>query len=413
MAEMLNHKEWIIYLICLDRSRTAVGLFFGNYSSNEEFEQLIKGGNTTIKVLMASGEQCKDKLSVLHASNLTMFKIVPNRTGISAAFAEEKGYVYFFEASARHLVCGKVRKNGQTDAYEGRHSLCIDGSGAFITIRNGLVVIDCISGDFYFDQTLPNYYSSQMDIEFPQHPRGLTTDTVSVPIEQRKRVCVPRNSRTNSHLDEYVIYYTLASNVRQPIATLMGRIRAQIFKHHFFEGRTNYGTLTTVLLNINDSDLVRDAAIVRHSNQLIVVSANGSAVVKVYDYRGVGFEFGSDSVLKINGKLIVSKTATEELPISGISSLTVKSGSVSVFICDKNQVILLDEGLNNYCISRMNDQLRASERNSGQRVRSLIQLYESMPMNRRAYGPQNRISSSQRDGGHKVRALIQKFERLT
>jgi hypothetical protein len=56
--------------------------------------------------------------------------------------------------------------------------------------------------------------------------------------------------------------------------------------------------------------------------------------------------------------------------------------------------------------------IRESERNYGQRIGLLIQLYESMPMRGRAYGPQNRILSSERDGGHKVRALIHKFENL-
>ncbi len=36
--------------------------------------------------------------------------------------------------------------------------------------------------------------------------------------------------------------------------------------------------------------------------------------------------------------------------ICGISKLTINSGRVLIYICDNNQIIVLDEGLNNYVI---------------------------------------------------------------
>jgi hypothetical protein len=108
------------------------------------------------------------------------------------------------------------------------------------------------------------------------------------------------------------------------------------------------------LLNLNDSHLLRDATIVKHSTDLIVVSAIGNAIVKVYGETSGGFGFGNESVLKICGQLIVSRTGSERCvegpAIRGISTLTINSGSISIYICDNNQIIVLDEELNNFVI---------------------------------------------------------------
>ncbi len=108
------------------------------------------------------------------------------------------------------------------------------------------------------------------------------------------------------------------------------------------------------MLNLNDSHLLRDAAIVKHSTDLIVVSAIGNAIVKVYGETSGGFSFGSQPVLKIWGQLIVSRKGSEGCvkgpAIRGISTLTINSGSVSIYICSNNQIIVLDEGLNNFVI---------------------------------------------------------------
>ncbi len=108
------------------------------------------------------------------------------------------------------------------------------------------------------------------------------------------------------------------------------------------------------MLNLNGSHLLRDAAIVKYSTDLIVVSAIGNAIVKVYGETSGGFGFGNQSVLKIYGQLIVSRTRSEgffEGPaIRGISILTINSGSVSIYICDNNQIIGLDEGFNNFVV---------------------------------------------------------------
>ncbi len=76
-----------------------------------------------------------------------------------------------------------------------------------------------------------------------------------------------------------------------------------------------------------------------------------SYCVQNYKIRSLGFGFGNQSVLKICGQLIVrSEECVEDPAIRGISTLTINSGSVSIYICDNNQIIVLDEGLNNFVI---------------------------------------------------------------
>jgi hypothetical protein len=57
-------------------------------------------------------------------------------------------------------------------------------------------------------------------------------------------------------------------------------------------------------------------------------------------------------------KACVSRTGSEgcveDPAISGVSKLTINSRSVSIYICDNNQMIVLDEGLNNFVIKNEN-----------------------------------------------------------
>jgi hypothetical protein len=70
---------------------------------------------------------------------------------------------------------------------------------------------------------------------------------------------------------------------------------------------------------------------------------------KVYGENSGRFGFGNQSLLTICVQSIVNRMGSEpcvEGPaISGISTLTINSGRVSIYICDNNQIILLDEGL--------------------------------------------------------------------
>jgi hypothetical protein len=163
-----------------------------------------------------------------------------------------------------------------------------------------------------------------------------------------------RGEKNFSEVHEYVVYYSLRPNIKRPNAVLIGKIGAQAIVHPAYQQKRNSGTIRIVLLNLNDSHLLRDAAIVKHSTDLIVVSAIGNAIVKVYGETSGGFAFGNESVLKICGQLIISRTGSEgcvEGPaIRGISTLIITTGSVSIYICDYNQIIILDEGLNNFVI---------------------------------------------------------------
>ncbi len=76
-----------------------------------------------------------------------------------------------------------------------------------------------------------------------------------------------------------------------------------------------------------------------------------SYCVQNHKIQSLGFCFGNHSILKICGQMIVrSEGCVEEPAIRGISTITINSGSVSIFICDNNQIIVLNEGLNNFVI---------------------------------------------------------------
>jgi hypothetical protein len=46
--------------------------------------------------------------------------------------------------------------------------------------------------------------------------------------------------------------------------------------------------------------------------------------------------------------IVRSEGCVEDPAISSISTITINSGSPSIFICDNNQIIVLNEGLNNF-----------------------------------------------------------------
>jgi len=428
-------KEWIIYHMMADGYRKAVGLFFGEFSQSESTVQWVKGGNSTILLIPISPLDAgyKERLTVLLAPNQTIFRIVPNQIGISAAFSGEKGCVHYFETSGKLMVSGKlkVKHKGNINIYSGQHSLYIDGIAA-ITIRNGLVVIDCRSGQLYFDQTLPNQLMEQMNAQLPERPRSPQRSTQSQsdrpfdkrfvslsdtrpkappgwrrmdardgyyllpetffgePLDTRQRRSSGEEQRRNyTSVLEYVIYYDAGSNVLRPVATLIGTIEAQPIVQTYYEYKRNDGSIKTVLLNIDDTSLLRDAATVRHSTDLIVISIIGNVVAKIYGEVSGGFSFGSDSVLKIKGLLILSRRETdviiEDLPIAGISIITVNSGCVSIIIGDNNETILLDEGFNNYNINHVSDGPQPSllsDESSGQLVREVSPIQSTLGQTR-------------------------------
>jgi hypothetical protein len=81
---------------------------------------------------------------------------------------------------------------------------------------------------------------------------------------------------------------------------------------------------------------------------------------KVYGETSGGFGFGNESLLKICRQLIVrSEGCVEDSAIKSISTLTINSGSVSIHICDNNQIIVLDEGFNNFVIKNSSIHLRS------------------------------------------------------
>jgi hypothetical protein len=48
--------------------------------------------------------------------------------------------------------------------------------------------------------------------------------------------------------------------------------------------------------------------------------------------------------------IVRSEGCVEDPAISSISTLTINSGSAEIFIRDNNQIIVLNEGLNNFVI---------------------------------------------------------------
>ncbi len=73
--------------------------------------------------------------------------------------------------------------------------------------------------------------------------------------------------------------------------------------------------------------------------------------LKVYSETSGGFGFGNQSLLKICGQLIVRSEGYFEDPvITTISTINIKSGSVSMYICDNNQIRVLDERFNSFII---------------------------------------------------------------
>ncbi len=68
---------------------------------------------------------------------------------------------------------------------------------------------------------------------------------------------------------------------------------------------------------------------------------------KVYGETSGGFGFCNESLLKICEQLIFNRTGYEgyvEVPaICAISTLTINSGRVLIYICDNNQIIVFDE----------------------------------------------------------------------
>lgn len=346
-----------------DGKRKPNGLFFGEFIKSNKTAEWVGKGKATIDVLPMSPSELeyKNKLSVLHATHQTIFRIVPNQIGISAAFSGEQGFAYYFETSGKLMVSGKLvivyKKN--TNTYDERHSVFIDGI-ANIIIRNEVVILDLRRGEIFLDETLPHQYREQMSVQFPNNTKVSQTEHIPESLVETEeengiQTDIPIDSNQCSQNHEFMIYYFVKNDrIVRPNATLVGKIVGLPIVYPIYEKRRNEGIIRTVLFNPKDDSMVRESKVVKHSSDLITVSANNSGVIKLYGETSGGFAIKSGSVLKINGLLIINRNGKEDQPIGGINFITVNSGSVSLFICDNNHIILLDEGNDNYIIETTN-----------------------------------------------------------
>jgi hypothetical protein len=175
-------KEHTIYLYTRNGQLRPVGLFYGELRQSQKMAQWVRRDEARIEVVPTSSTVTgmRNRLSVLHSQDQTVFRIVPNQIGVSAGFSGECGLVYYFGPNDRLIVRGKLKvyDRGNVRTYSGQHSMYIDGT-ASILIQDGLVTIECRNGFFYLDQNLPIEMRAQMNVVFPESPKISLRRTVS------------------------------------------------------------------------------------------------------------------------------------------------------------------------------------------------------------------------------------------
>lgn len=175
-------KEHIIYLHKSNGQLKPVGLFYGELRQSQKMAHWVRRDGMRIGVVPTPSTDTgmRNKLSVLHSQDQTVFRVVPNQISVSVGFSGECGLVYYFGPNDRLIVRGKLKVDdrGNVRTYSGQHSICIDGTTS-ILIQDGLVTIKCRNGSFYLDQNLPIEMRAQMNVLSPERPKSSLRRTVS------------------------------------------------------------------------------------------------------------------------------------------------------------------------------------------------------------------------------------------
>jgi hypothetical protein len=175
---------------------------------------------------------------------------------------------------------------------------------------------------------------------------------------------------THSQILEYILYYEKRPEIYRPVAVLTGNLKEQI-PYELRESSDfvkNDGIIVIELINNSDMQMMRDVAIVRHSNDLVIISPKNESLAFVYGERSGGITFDKESVLQIKGILNVWKNRSMDSLGGGRHNLESNSGAINIVICDNNEIVLVDTNSDyriddeSYLDTDIVDQSRQSER---------------------------------------------------
>jgi hypothetical protein len=149
---------------------------------------------------------------------------------------------------------------------------------------------------------------------------------------------------THSQTLEYILYYEKRPQIYRPVAVLTGNLKEQIpyELRECSDFVKNDGIIVIELINNSDMQMMRDVAIVRHSDDLVIISPKNESLAFVYGERSGGITFDKESVLQIKGILNVWENRSMNSLGGGRHNLEPNSGAINIVICDNNEIVLVD-----------------------------------------------------------------------
>ncbi|CAG2112543.1 unnamed protein product, partial [Medioppia subpectinata] len=193
--------------------------------------------------------------------------------------------------------------------------------------------------------------------ETPETPRGSHFKPNNTSTVYQTEVLSPAEGmatkRSYDDIREHLIYYERKPLPPTPAGLLVGSdwqpLSNALFDRQMFVKRNGKIYVKT---NTNDINARRDLTQVKHSQDLLIVTAADGAYVWIYGESDGGVKMGTKSTAKIVGTLAVWKNdemILDNYRDGGRHTITAIAGDLRLFICDDNKVVLIGDQ-NNYSI---------------------------------------------------------------